>query len=155
TSAPRITVVGSANIDLVARCERLPRPGETITSTRLQRFPGGKGANQAVAAARLGADARFVGRIGADPLVLSSLQREGVDTSGVVREEGESGLALILLDAGGENVIVLAPGANARLAPDEVAIGEADAVICQQEIPSAAVAAAAAQAPFFCLNAAP
>jgi ribokinase len=155
TSAPRITVVGSANIDLVASCERLPRAGETITSTRLERFPGGKGANQAVAAARLGADARFVGRIGADALVLRSLQREGVDTSGVVREEGESGLALILLDARGENVIVVAPGANARLAPDDVAVGEADAVMCQQEIPSAAVAAAAAQARFFCLNAAP
>ena len=155
TSAPRITVVGSANVDLVARCERLPRAGETITSTELDRFPGGKGANQAVAAARLGADARFVGRIGADALVLRSLEQEGVDTSGVVREEGESGLALILLDAGGENMIVVAPGANARLAPNEVIVDDADAVICQLEIPSAAVAAAAAQAPFFCLNAAP
>ena len=155
TSAPRITVVGSANVDLLARCERLPRAGETITSTGLERFPGGKGANQAVAAARLGADARFVGRIGADALVLRSLQREGVDTSAVVREEGESGLALILLDARGENVIVVAPGANARLAPGDVAVGETDAVICQLEIPSAAVAAAAGQAPFFCLNAAP
>ena len=148
-------MVGSANVDLVARCERLPRAGETITSTKLERFPGGKCANQAVAAARLGADARFVGRIGADALVLRSLEQEGVDTSGVVREEGESGLALILLDAGGENVIVVAPGANARLAPDEVIVDDADAVICQLEIPSAAVAAAAAQAPFFCLNAAP
>src|SRR6516225_4596908 len=112
TSAPRITVVGSANVDLVARCERLPRAGETITSSTLERFPGGKGANQAVAAGRLGADA----------LVLRSLQQEGVDTSGVVREHGESGLALILLDAGGENVIVVAPGANARLAPNEVIV---------------------------------
>jgi ribokinase len=155
TSAPRITVVGSANVDLVARCERLPRAGETITSAKVTRFPGGKGANQAVAAARLGADSRFVGRIGTDALVLRSLQQEGVDTSGVVREEGESGLSLILLDAGGENVIVVAPGANAHLAPEEVNVGDADAVICQLEIPSAAVAAAAAQAPFFCLNAAP
>jgi ribokinase len=155
TPAPRITVVGSANVDLVARCERLPRAGETITSAEVQRFPGGKGANQAIAAARLGADARFVGRIGADTLVLRSLQQEGVDTSGVVREEGESGLALILIDARGENVIVVSPGANANLAADEVIVGEADAVICQLEIPSAAVAAAAAQAPFFCLNAAP
>ena len=148
-------MVGSANVDLLARCERLPRAGETITSTKLERFPGGKGANQAVAAARLGAHARFVGRIGADALVLRSLEQEGVDTSGVVREEGDSGLALILLDAGGENMIVVAPGANARLAPDEVIVGDADAVICQLEIPSVAVAAAAAQAPFFCLNAAP
>jgi ribokinase len=155
TSAPRITVVGSANVDLVARCERLPRAGETVTAAEVERFPGGKGANQAVAAARLGADARFVGRIGADALVLRSLEREGVDTSGVLRDEGESGLALILLDARGENAIVVAPGANARLVPDEVIVGEADAVICQLEIPSAAVSAAAAQAPFFCLNAAP
>ena len=125
TSAPRITVVGSANVDLVARCERLPRAGETITPAEVSRFPGGKGANQAVAAARLGADARFVGRIGADALVLRSLEQEGVDTSGVVREEGESGLALILLDAGGENMIVVAPGANARLAPNEVIVSPA------------------------------
>ena len=79
--APRITVVGSANIDLVARCERLPRPGETVTDAELERFPGGKGANQAIAAARLGARTRFVGRIGRDELVLRSLEREGVDIS--------------------------------------------------------------------------
>jgi ribokinase len=155
TSPPRITVVGSANVDVVARCDRLPRAGETISSDEVKRFPGGKGANQAVAAARLGAEVRFIGRVGADALVLRSLQQEGVDTSGVVREEGEGGLALILLDADGQKVIVAAPGANARLAPEDVIVGDADAVICQLEIPSAAVAAAAAQAPFFCLNAAP
>jgi ribokinase len=154
-SAPRITVVGSANIDLVARCERLPRPGETVTDAVFDRFPGGKGANQAVAAARLRARVRFVGRIGRDDLVLRSLEREGVDTSGVVRDEGESGVALILVEAGGENLIVVAPGANRRLEPADVELGEADAVICQQEIPSAAVAAAADGARFFCLNAAP
>src|SRR5450755_4088419 len=152
---PRITVVGSANVDLVARCERLPRPGETVTDAVFERIPGGKGANQAVAAARLGARVRFVGRIGRDDLVLRSLQREGVDTSGVVRDEGESGVALILVEASGENVIVVAPGANQRLTPGDVEVGEADAVICQQEIPSAVVAAAAAGARFFCLNAAP
>ena len=96
---PRITVVGSANVDLVARCERLPRPGETVTDASFERIPGGKGANQAVAAARLGARVRFVGRIGADDLVLQSLAREGVDTSGVRRDDGESGVALILVDA--------------------------------------------------------
>src|SRR5256714_9436721 len=126
-SAPRITVVGSANVDLVARCEQLPRPGETVTDATFERIPGGKGANQAVAAARLGARTRFVGRIGTDDLVLRSLEREGVDTNGVVRDEGESGVALILVDAGGENVIVVAPGANTRLAPDDVDVGEADA----------------------------
>jgi ribokinase len=151
----RITVVGSANIDLVARCQRLPRPGETLTDATFERHPGGKGANQAVAAARLGAAVRFVGRIGRDDLVLRSLQQEGIDVSGVARDEGESGVALILVDAEGENVIVVAPGANRRLAPEDIQIGDADAVIAQQEIPPEAVAAAAAQAKFFCLNAAP
>jgi ribokinase len=154
-SPPRITVVGSANVDLVARSERLPRPGETITGALFERIPGGKGANQAVAAARLGAAVRFVGRIGADDMVLRSLEREGIDTSGVRRDDGESGVALIVVDAAGENTIVVAPGANARLTPDDVAVGEADAVIAQLEIPDEAVAAAAAQASFFCLNAAP
>ncbi len=154
-AAPRITVVGSANIDLVATCERLPRPGETVTDAVFERFPGGKGANQAVAAARLGASVRFIGRIGRDDLVLRSLELEGVDTSGVVRDDGESGVALILVDGGGENVIVVAPGANRRLSPQDVEIGDADAVLCQLEIPAAAVAAAAAGARLFCLNAAP
>jgi ribokinase len=152
---PRIAVVGSANIDLVARCERLPRPGETITGAQLRRMPGGKGANQAVAAARLGAAVRFIGCVGSDDLVLRSLQAEGIDTSGVVRVSAQTGTALILVDAGGENVIVVAPGANSQLTPDAVAVGDVDAVICQQEIPPAAVRAAAAQARFFCLNAAP
>jgi ribokinase len=155
TRPPRITVVGSANIDLVARCERLPRPGETVTDARLERFAGGKGANQAVAAARLGARTRFVGRIGSDDLPLRSLEREGVDVSGVTRDVGETGTAVILLEASGENVIVVAPGANRRLEADDVEVGEADAEICQQEIPEAAVTAAASQAAFFCLNAAP
>jgi ribokinase len=154
-SAPRITVVGSANVDLVARSERLPRPGETITGAVFERIPGGKGANQAVAAARLGADVRFVGRIGADDMVLRSLEREGIDTSGIRRDDGESGVALIIVDAEGENVIVVAPGANGRLRAEDVAVGGADAVIAQLEIPDEAVAAAAAQASFFCLNAAP
>ena len=153
--APRIVVVGSANVDLVARCERLPRKGETVTDARVERIPGGKGANQAVAAARLGAQTRFIGRIGTDELVLRSLEREGVDTSGVVRDPGESGMALILVEDGGENVIVVAPGANARLSAGDVHVGEADAVMAQREIPDDAVRAAAAGAPFFCLNAAP
>jgi ribokinase len=150
-----ITVVGSANIDLVARCERLPRAGETVTDAEFERIPGGKGANQALAAARLGARVRFVGRVGRDDFPLRSLEREGVDTSGVVRDEGETGVALILVDASGENTIVVAPGANRRLTAEDVQVGEGDGVICQQEIPAEAVAAAAAQARFFCLNAAP
>ncbi|TMK99252.1 MAG: ribokinase [Actinobacteria bacterium] len=154
-SAPKITVVGSANIDHVARCARLPRPGETISDAAYERVPGGKGANQAVAAARLGARASFVGRIGRDELVLRSLEQDGVDTSGVVHDDGESGVALILVGGDGENVIVVAPGANARLAHADVEIGDADAVIAQMEIPPEAIAAAAASARFFCLNAAP
>jgi ribokinase len=154
-AAPRITVVGSANTDYVARCKRLPRPGETVTDAQLKRVPGGKGANQAVAAARLGARVRFVGRIGTDDLVLRSLEREGVDTTTVTRDDGESGVALILVDAHGENVIAVAPGANRRLTAADVDVGDCDAVMCQMEIPPEAIAAAAAGAPFFCLNAAP
>jgi ribokinase len=154
-SAPRITVVGSANVDLVARCERLPRPGETVTDAEFERVPGGKGANQAVAAARLGAEVRFVGCIGKDDLVLRSLEREGIDVSAVKRHEGEGGVAMILVERSGENVIVVAPGANRRLRAQDVEVGEADAVMSQLEIPADAVAAAAEQARFFCLNAAP
>ena len=153
---PSICVVGSANVDLVARCERLPRPGETVTDAEFERIPGGKGANQAVAAARLGARTSFVGRIGADDLVLRSLEAEGVDVTGVRRDEGESGVALILVDSAGENVIAVAPGANARLAAADVTVVDDDAVLSQLEIPVEAVAAAAAQAQgLFCLNAAP
>jgi ribokinase len=126
-----------------------------VTDATFERVPGGKGANQAVAAARLGAQVRFVGRIGRDDLVLRSLERDGIDTSGVVREDGETGVALILVDESGENVIVVAPGANRRLTADAVDVGEADAVICQLEVPPEAVQAARAQAAFFCLNAAP
>ena len=130
-------------------------PGETIGEAAFSRIPGGKGANQAVAAARLGASVSFVGRIGTDDLVLRSLEADGVDVSGVRRDEGESGVALILVDEEGETVIVVAPGANGRLAPADVSIDRADAVLCQLEIPLEAVAAAAEQASFFCLNAAP
>ncbi len=148
-------MVGSANVDHVARCEHLPRPGETVTDATFERVAGGKGANQAVAAARLGARVAFVGRIGSDDLVLRSLEQAGVDTSGVVRDDGETGVALILVDSSGENVIVVAPEANRRLRPEDVRVGDVDAVICQLEIPLEVVAAARAQAGFFCLNAAP
>ena len=153
--APKITVVGSANIDLVATCERLPRAGETVTDAGFERIPGGKGANQAVAAARMGAQVTFVGCVGRDDLPLRSLERERVDIAGVVRDDGETGVALILVERGGENVIVVAPGANGRLTADDVQVGETDAVISQLEIPVDAIAAAAAGAEFFCLNAAP
>ncbi len=163
--APRITVVGSANVDYVARCARLPRAGETLTDAEFTRVPGGKGANQAVAAARLGARVRFVGRVGADDFTLRALEREDVDVRHVTRDDGESGVALIIVDEAGENVIVVAPGANRRLLADDVvsalAAGDAEAVICQQEIPHEAALAARAAAgreerkAFFCFNAAP
>jgi ribokinase len=152
---PRISVVGSANIDLVARCAHLPHPGETVGGATFSRLPGGKGANQAVAAARLGAGVRFIGRVGTDRLVLESLEQEGVDISGVRVDDGESGVALIFVDDAGENVIVVAPGANDRLEPSDVELGPCDAVLVQQEIPVDVIVAAAEQAPFLCLNAAP
>jgi len=158
---PKIAVVGSANVDLVARSERLPRPGETVSGASFARHPGGKGANQAVAAARLGADVRFVGMVAVDDLAdeaLAGLEEAGVDTSGVgwVSEPGmHTGVALILVDGVGENQIVVAPGANACLSPAAIDVRDADAVIAQLEAPDDAVYAAAQQARFFCLNAAP
>ena len=129
-------MVGSANVDHVARVKRLPRPGETVSDAEFERVPGGKGANQALAAARLGAQVRFVGRIGRDDLPLRSLEHDGVDVSGVIRDDGETGVALILVDASSENVIVVAPGANRRLRPEEVDVGDADAVMSSSRSPS-------------------
>ena len=159
--AAKIAVVGSVNLDLVARCERLPRPGETVSGASLDRVPGGKGANQAVAAARLGADVRFIGAVAVDDLAdeaLAGLEEAGVDTEDVrwVSEPGmHTGVALIFVDTLGENEIVVAPGANAYLSPAGIDVSETDAVIAQLEIPDDAVYAAAQQARFFCLNAAP
>jgi ribokinase len=153
--APRVTVVGSANLDLVARCERLPRPGETVTGASFERVPGGKGANQAVAAARLGAAVRFVGCVGDDPFAeeaLAGLRAANVELE-VRTVESPTGVALILVDAQGENQIAVAPGANAEVGGFR--LPDADAVVCQLEIPDAAVAEARAQASFFVLNAAP
>ncbi|MDX6452723.1 MAG: ribokinase [Gaiellaceae bacterium] len=152
---PHIAVLGSLNIDLVARCHTLPEPGETIGGAVFSRVPGGKGANQAVAAARLGARVTFGGRVGADRFALDALAREGVDVSRVAEDDGESGVALILVDDEGENVIVVAPGANGRLGAGDVQLPAADAVLCQLEVPVEAVVAAAEGAQFFCLNAAP
>jgi ribokinase len=154
--APTIAVVGSINLDLVARCERLPRPGETLTGATFERVPGGKGANQALAAARLGADVRMTGAIGDDSFAdeaLMLLREGGVDLDGVRRVEEPTGVALILVGADGENSIVVAPGANTLAQAGELA--RVDAVLCQLEIPVATVSDAAARAPFFCLNAAP
>jgi ribokinase len=151
----RLSVVGSVNLDLVARCDRLPGPGETVGGATFERVPGGKGANQAVAAARLGAEVRFTGSVGADAFAeeaLAGLREAGVELN-VVETDAPTGVALIFVAADGENEIVVAPGANRKLGA--VDVGEADAVLCQLEIPDEAVRSAAAQADFFCLNAAP
>src|SRR5215208_5812777 len=126
---PEVAVVGSVNLDLVARAERLPRPGETLAGATFARIPGGKGANQAVAAARLGADVRFVGCVGRDDFareVLDALRADAVAPD-VVESEEPTGVALIVVDAAGENTIVVAPGANSRLRPEDVDVGNADA----------------------------
>lgn len=149
---PALTVVGSANLDLVARCERLPRAGETLTDADFARYPGGKGANQAVAAARLGARVRFVGAVGDDDFAepaLAGLREAGVETE--LARGSATGVALILVDGSGENVIVVAPGANAEVG----AVEPGGNVLCQLEIPVAAVESAARSAERFFLNAAP
>jgi ribokinase len=153
-----LTVVGSVNLDLVARCERLPRPGETVTDAVFERIPGGKGANQAVAAARLGAEVAMVGCIGDDDFAREAseaLEQAEVATDGLRVVEGATGVALIFVDASGENQIVVAPGANARLRPEDTATVQGP-VLCQLEIPIETVDAAAERAEgLFCLNAAP
>jgi len=153
---PRIAVVGSINLDLVAHSERLPRPGETVTGATFGRYPGGKGANQAVACARLGAEVTMIGAVGSDPLAgdaLAGLRDAGVRLD-VVESDAPTGIALIVVGAEGETEIVVAPGANAELSA--VSLPEHDAVLCQLEIPDVAVEAAwEACSGVFCLNAAP
>jgi ribokinase len=155
--APRLTVVGSINLDLVVQAEWLPRAGETVTGARLSRVPGGKGANQAVAAARLGAEVAFVGCVGRDDLAdeaLAGLCEAGVEERWLAKDV-PTGIALITVDAAGETTIVVAPGANGELRPEDLLPGDAQAVLCQQEIPTETVARAAELAPRFFLNAAP
>jgi ribokinase len=157
--AVNLTVVGSINLDLVARVPHLPRAGETLTDAELTRVPGGKGANQAVAAARLGARVRFVGCVGEDDharLATAELEEAGVDLALQRAEDDPTGIALILVDDEGENQIVVVPGANQAIVPELVEVGETDALLCQLEIPDNAIEAAAGQTDaFFCLNAAP
>lgn len=145
----RVVVVGSANLDLVVRVERHPAPGETLIGSDYERHPGGKGANQAVAAARMGADVAFVGRVGADEfgaLLTRSLSHAGVDVGGVHEVGRPTGVAFIQVDAAGENTIVVAPGANAELTPEAAASALAGgcSVLCLQlEVPLETVLAAA------------
>ena len=155
-SSPRVTVVGSVNLDLVAHCERLPRPGETVTGATFSRVPGGKGANQAVACARLGAEVTFIGAVGGDSFgeeALGGLREARVQLELLTIDE-PTGVALILVDTSGENQIIVAPGANESVG--EVELPAHDAVLCQLEIPDRAVRSAwEGCTGFFCLNAAP
>lgn len=159
-SALQVTVVGSVNLDLVATAAHLPAPGETVTGATLARHPGGKGANQALAAQRLGAQVRLVGRVGADPMAdeaLALLKAGGVDLDACAVDPFQpTGVALIAVSAGGENQIVVAPGANAAFAPELLAAPVEGALICQLELPVETVAKAVAQAGgFVCVNLAP
>jgi len=138
-----IVVVGSINIDLVSNAERIPFEGETITGTGFQTHPGGKGANQAVAVARLGYPVRMIGRLGDDAFghqLRDSLESTGVDASGVMTSPGTSGVAVILVGKRGENSIVITPGANGFLTPQDLdekieIIRSAGLVLTQLEIP--------------------
>jgi ribokinase len=139
---PRVLVVGSANVDFTVAVARLPRPGETVSGGTLLVNHGGKGANQAVAARRLGGDVAFVGCVGADAAgaaVRDALTREGIDATGIaVSTTAATGTALIIVDAEGRNQIAVAPGANHDLSPahvGDVPMEGAAAVVCQLETP--------------------
>ncbi len=147
-----LTVVGSINLDLVARVKQLPRPGETVGGGALMRYPGGKGANQAVAAARLGARVRMVGAVGEDAFAAEALAGlEAAEVELELERVGETGVALIFVDDAGETEIVTVRGANEHVIPRAVE----GAVLCQLEVPDAVVLAAADGASFVALNAAP
>ena len=142
-SQPRVVVVGSSNTDMVIKSETLPRPGETVTGGEFFMAAGGKGANQAVAAVRAGAQTTLIARLGDDMFgqkALENFKKEHINTDFIVMDkEAPSGIALIFIDARGENIISVAPGSNARLSPQNVeraesAISAADVVLMQLEI---------------------
>ena len=164
TPAARIVVLGSLNVDLVTRVPALPRAGETVIGDRLLTFTGGKGANQAVAAARLGGRVAMVGRVGRDAggdALLRQLALDGVDSAGVERDgEEPSGAALIMVGPDGENLIAVAPGANGHVGDADVeralgAAGPDGLLVLQLEIPLAAAARAIGAGRRVLLNAAP
>lgn len=149
---PKIVVVGSANTDFVLGVPELPSRGETVLGNQFRVVRGGKGANQAVAAARLGADVTFVARLGTDTLgneAIAAYREEGIRTDFIIQDPGiHSGVALILVNPNGENMIAVGPGANSHLTAEDVraasaAIEAADCVLLQLEIPLEAVQAAA------------
>jgi ribokinase len=148
----KIIVVGSINMDLVVRAPHIPIPGETVLGSDFGTFPGGKGANQAVAAARQGASVAFIGRVGDDAFgsqLVAGLQAEGVDVQEIsVDKNAATGVALITLDEAGQNSIVVASGANYSLEPEKIRVAEnafqdADMLLLQLESPLETVIAAA------------
>ncbi len=153
TGGPTVCVVGSINQDLVVHAPRLPLPGETLIGGPFEVHPGGKGANQAVAAARLGASVSMVGAVGADPsgaALLEALEQERVDVSNVSRRSGvATGVGVISVsDADGENSIIVAPGANHEVGPSDIdaaagVIEAADVLVLQLEVPMASISRAA------------
>ena len=156
----RITVVGSINLDFVASAPALPRAGETVTGATLARHPGGKGANQALAAQRLGADVCLTGCVGDDEMsgaALALLLAGGVDLSGVETDIAEpTGVALIAVDGEGENQIVVCAGANHRVTPEQLPARIDCPLIVQLELPVSTVEAAVGRATeFVCVNLAP
>jgi ribokinase len=149
---PNILVIGSLNADLVVRAPRFPAPGETISGEDLAIIPGGKGANQAVASARQGTSVAMVGRIGGDsfgPTLIQNLKNNKVDTIRIKTDEAATGTAIIVVDADGQNSIVLSPGANDKVSPtdvDAVPFQDVDTLLLQLEIPLETVVHAASVA---------
>lgn len=165
---PHIVVLGSSNTDMVVRLPRLPGPGETILGGVFSMVPGGKGANQAIAAARAGGRVTFVGRVGGDSFgreAVDALMAEKIELAYLIRDTGHpSGVAMICVDAHGENAIAVAPGANGEVSPGDVecardAITKADILVAQFEVPLPSVHAAgilaASAGTRFILNPAP
>jgi ribokinase len=145
TKRPQVTVLGSLNMDISVTVPRLPAPGATVLGSAAQFTPGGKGANQAVAAARLGADVRMVGCVGDDDFgrrLLAALRAEGIDADAVrVAPKIPTGLAMIAVDEAGENLIIVAPGANHQVGPQDVtaAVSKDDILVISAEIPAPAI----------------
>ena len=149
-SPPRIVVVGSANMDLVGLAERLPAPGETVLGDDFVMTPGGKGANQAIAAARAGGRCTLLAAIGSDSFgvtINARLTASGVDTTHLRTSYGVSGVAVIMVDHHGENSILVSPGANRSFVDlsdsEATVVADGDVLLCQQEIPADTVIAAA------------
>lgn len=146
----RVAIVGSANVDLVHTVARIPAPGETVTAETFERFPGGKGLNQAIAASRAGAPTSFIGAIGGDEhgaVVRQALTEAGIETGLLRQTSAPTGTAMVTLDASGENNIVILPGANAllrELSKEDTALIAATAVlVCQLEVPDSVILEAA------------